>query len=430
MSRASRGGLTLKSGKIGRVNCLRQQMTMPGERININLSGKVRLETLRERDVFRINAHLGIFWTPLRWLWSGFPDYLKDGPNATNTSPTFFDKNWSKYGIGCYGSDTTSSLMDQHWKDNVLRIFNEWFKHPENSDITGWPDDGPAAVPLSKIWSRCRYNKDPGEVGDYQVNSTTAFDVRDLAATQARFRSAMKRDVMTYNRWMELINDTYRGADASREVDQVPLMIDQVDVGVNPRDMPASDGAGLGQWQSMYDFGVNHSVRGFTAPEHGILCYMLTVRFGSIIEGRNPLGYQSYDWHVMTADPEYLSAAEPTPVNTSDVAMTDTSTLLGYAGAGWEWRCDHDVIGSRIDEMDSFPYMRIPTTQAEAKDATRIKNAFRSQRLGDYVADIYIKEDCIQPIGTAMDSYFAGMLDHTKGQGQSNDEFPKQGKML
>ena len=65
--KASKGGHTLKTRKIGRANCLRQQMLMPGERMNINLDGTVRLEALRERDVVRINAHLATFMTPLRW---------------------------------------------------------------------------------------------------------------------------------------------------------------------------------------------------------------------------------------------------------------------------------------------------------------------------------------------------------------------------
>lgn len=88
MSRAKRGGHTLKTGKIGRVNCLRQQIMMPGERINCNMSGKVRLEALRERDVMRINAHLGVFMTPLRWLWSDFTDYVKQGPDTAITPAT------------------------------------------------------------------------------------------------------------------------------------------------------------------------------------------------------------------------------------------------------------------------------------------------------------------------------------------------------
>ena len=426
MSKASRGGLTLKSGKVGRVNCLRQQMTMPGERINISLDGKVRLETLRERDVFRINAHLAVFWQPLRWLWPEFTDYVKEGPNTIIASPTIFDQDWSKYGIGCYGGETQTSLLDQHWRDSLLRIGSEWYKWPEDPDPIEWPTDGMKAVPLSKNWSRCRYKHEPDNTNEYVSPS---LDVREIALAQAKYRSAMKREVLSFNRWMELVKETWRG-DGSREVDQVPMMLDQVEVGVNPRDMPATDGAGLGQWQSLYDFNINHSINGFTAPEHGILSYVLVVRFGSIIEGRNPLGYE-FQWHEKTADPEWLASEEPQPVVVNQVAMTDATTVLGYLPAGWQWRSDHDVIGARIDELDSFPYMRIPTTQAEAKDATRIKNAFRSSRLGDYVVDCYIKEDCIQPIGNAMDSYFAGMADEVQVKtGGAGDEFPKGGKQL
>ena len=46
MSKCKRGGHTIKTGKIGRVNCLRQEMLMPGEHMNISMNGTVRLETL------------------------------------------------------------------------------------------------------------------------------------------------------------------------------------------------------------------------------------------------------------------------------------------------------------------------------------------------------------------------------------------------
>ena len=75
MSRCKRGGNTFKTGKIGRINCLRQQLMMPGEKMNIGISGTVKLEALRERDVMRINAHLATFATPLRWVWTDFPQY-------------------------------------------------------------------------------------------------------------------------------------------------------------------------------------------------------------------------------------------------------------------------------------------------------------------------------------------------------------------
>ena len=430
MTQVSRGGLTLKSGKIGRVNCLRQQILMPGERMNVNMSGKVRLETLRERDVFRINAHLATFMTPLRWLVPDWPDYVKSMGNIGSIpSLGAAAANLAKYGIGSVNSAILSQGAYKFWEDALLRIYNEWYKFPENADVTSWNDDGEVAVPLSKNWSRARYTKDPTVTNDYiQQSLGDSFDVRELATTQARFRSAMKRDILSYNRWIEMVQQTWKG-DGSREVDQVPIMLDQVEVGVNPRDMPAHDGASLGQWQSIYDFGVDHQIRGIVAPEHCIVSTMLTVRFASITEAKHPLT-EVVNPFVMTADPEYLSAEQPENVNLDDVFMTDSSTSIGYLPAGWQWRSDHDVIGSRIDAADSFPYMNAPTTQAECKDATRIKDAFRSQRLGDYVADIYFQENSYQPIGTAMDSYLSGMMDHTKHIGNSKDEFPHGGKQL
>ena len=428
MTQVSRGGLTLKSGKIGRVNCLRQQILMPGERMNIGISGKVRLETLRERDVFRINAHIATFMTPLRWLYSGWPDYVKSA-GQSGLIPSIAASNLAKYGIGAYNPSTISNGCYQFWEDNCLRVYNEWYKHPEDPDATTWNDDGEVAVPLSKSWSRCRYDATPGDSTDYtQQTPTDQFDIRDLATTQARFRSAMKREILSYNRWIELVKQTWKG-DGSREVDQVPIMLEQAEVGVNPRDIPATDGSGLGNWQSLYDFGVDHSVRGIVAPEHCIISTFLVVRFGSITEGKHPLSETSEPW-VIIGDPEWLGAQPPQAVNTSDVFMTDASTPIGYLPAGWQWRADHDVIGARIDEADSFPYMNAPTTQTECKDATRIKNAFRSKRLGDYVADIYFRENSYQPMATAMDSYMSGMLDHTRNMGNSSAEFPHGGKML
>jgi hypothetical protein len=431
MSRAKRGGLTLKTGKIGRWNCLRQQILMPGEKMDISIQGSVRLETLRERDVMRINAMIVSFIQPLRWLFSDFPQYLKEGPDTSVTPPTITSEtNWDKYGIGSYKA-SGAGTMYQFYRDAVLRCYNEWMKHPEDADITSWNNSGGKAVPLSKPWSRARYDMTPDAAADYTIDvSGSTMDVRDLAEVEAKFRGAMKRDNLSFNRWIELINEVYKG-DGSREVDQVPIMLDQAEVGVNPREMPATDGASLGQWQSMFDFNIDHQIPGVVAPEHSIVSHFLCVRFAPVIEGCMPLAADNLDWHELTGDPEFLTAAQPVPVEIRDFTQSTSSTQVGYLPAGWQWRCDHDVIGKAIDIRDSFPYMLNPSTQAECKDATRVKDAFRSQALDDYVVDVYFREDSRQPIGTSLESYFSGMLDDVKpGQSNTNDEFPKGGKSL
>lgn len=432
MNRADRDGLTLKTGKIGRVNCLRQQLLMPGEMVDIDINGTVRLETLRERDVMRINAHIGVFGTPLRWVWPEFTDFLKEGPDTLISPPTRSNQpNWAVLGIGSY-QPAGNGTYYRFFEDAYLKCVNEWYKWPENDDFVfaDIGDYGVPAVPLSKPWSRARYNMTPSDSADYNIDvSGATMDIRALQEIQARYRSAMRREVLPFSRWMELIKDVYKG-DGSREVDQVPMMLDQADLGVNPREMPATDGASLGQWQSMFDFDVNHQIKRVIAPEHMIVTYLLTIRFASIIESCHPLATDRLDWHELTADPEFLSSAQPRAIERRDYSQSNSDTEMGQLAAGWQWRCGHDVIGKAIDIRNSFPYMEPPTTQSEAKDATRVKSAFRSQALDDYMVDIFIKENSRQPIGTAMDSYFAGMLDETSPRiSNTSDEFPKGGKL-
>ena len=56
-----RGGKVLKTGKIGRVNILRQQMLLPGERLRASVNGGVRLTTLREPESVSIHARVDGF---------------------------------------------------------------------------------------------------------------------------------------------------------------------------------------------------------------------------------------------------------------------------------------------------------------------------------------------------------------------------------
>jgi len=128
----------------------------------------------------------------------------------------------------------------------------------------------------------------------------------------------MKRDVLSYNRWQELISDSWKGS-GSREVDQVPILLDQTSVGVNPREMPVMDGASLGQWQSMFDFNLDYQIRGVVAPEHCIITYMLTLRFASVIEGCSSLATDRLDWFEFVVDFEYLSSKHSMSVTRRDL---------------------------------------------------------------------------------------------------------------
>lgn len=416
----NRGGTILTTGKIGYAKPVRQQIMMPNETLKCNVSGKVKMAALRERDALRINAHLAVFMTPIRWLEPNWTDYVREGPNTSKTI-SFVTANASHLGLG--GNNVRS--LQKYWQDAPLRVYNEWYKWPEfadksSSDIA---EEGLPAVNLEHSWTRCKETGEPDDLADKQVDGTT-LTVQELAEVQARYRAAIQREVLSYERYQEILRELY-GADGSREVDQVPIKVFEDDIGVNPRSYPATDSAGLGQWASLYDFGLNANFT-VSAPEHCILTYMLTVRFAPISEEVHPMANNRLSWFEQVGDPSMIASMPPQPVELRDCFAINLSTPMGYLPAGWQWRTGNNIIGRNIDQRDSFPYMQIPQTAEAAKDATARHNAFSSQSLGDFVVDGYALENSYAPVPNAEQSFYVGMKGGGKG---SKAPYPKTGKV-
>lgn len=418
-----RGGQILTTGTIGRLKVLRQQIVRPGETLDCRVGGEVTMESLRERDALRINAHIAAFMQPVRWLEPNWTDIVKEGRHtAKNVAYHLAQPN----ALGLGGDEVR--MVQSYWQKSVLRIYNEWYKWPEDDDLTdftGADHLGPICTNLEHSWTRTRDQSMPADAADIDVAAASStMSVVDLAETQAAFRNAIQREVLSYDRYMEILREIY-GADGSREVDQVPILLEQDQVGLNPRSIPATDGASLGQWQSLYDFNVDFSFE-LTAPEHMILTYVLVVRFAPITEEVHPLANNRLTWEELVGDPGMLSALPPTIVDTRDVFDTNTSQDLGYLPAGWQWRAQNNIIGNQIDARDSFPVMNQPTTLAECRDASRRVNAFRSSSLGDYRVDLHASERSQSAMPNALSSHYVGMKDAGKGDGSP---YPKQGKL-
>lgn len=288
---------------------------------------------------------------------------------------------------------------------------------------------------MPHTWTRCRDKRGP-EAGDntnanvvatttgtgQSANTSYALSVAELQSTFAKFRSALDREVLSYNRYMELLNQM-NGQDGSREVDKVPIKIFEDDIGVNPKMIAATDAAGLGAFSSMYDYGVNANWN-FTAPEHMVITYMLTTRFRPICEEVHPLANNNLSWAELVMDNGILAAEQPVAVEARDCLDTASSTVLGYQGAGWQWRSMNNMIGQSIELRGSFPVMRNPTTAQQARDGGRRVDAFRSQGLEDYMVDLNFDENSMGVTPEAIESWNIG-----RG-GKSKSNYPNTGKVL
>lgn len=402
-----RGGHCIATGKIGRLRILRQQLMRPGETIKPSIRGTVKLANLREREAASINAQLFTFLTPCRWLDSTWVDAVKAGPNGAYT-PATVSVNTNQLGIGNGISVPILKVFEQA----PLRIFNEWFKWPENADITTWPADGEAMVPLDSAWSRVRDSAAPSDSDDYTVPSG-AFDVRDLAKIQAMFRHSMENEVFAFGRYRDLMDEIW-GADASREVDQVPIMVDRENAGIDAREMPATDSAGLGNWMTIYDFDINHRIGPVTAPEHCVLTYALGVRFESVTRddcNYNANAHKIPSYGALFGDPGLMAAEPPDNVLYHQLFPRGGAVSIGYLSAGWQWRAPWNHIGTRVEDRQSFPIYKAPTTAASLRDASLIENAFTSQALGDYFYDLQFNEPSDAAMPSSKRSLMAGIGD-------------------
>lgn len=424
MPRYDRGGRSFKTGKIGRVNCLRQQLLLPGERLDSTLEGEVKVTALREEASLYMHARLDAFLTPVRWLWPELPAFLAEGPASarvwpTQTLPTSRGAHWSDLGIG--GANSGGAAMTI-FESAPMRIFNEWYKWPEDGDITGWPADGPKSVNLPHAWTRLQeyaMARDDTELVTQASGSNQKFDVRALSELQARFRQAVEQEYLAHDRYVALLRECWN-AQGSREVDKVPIRLTGAELGVRPYDREASDYDGLGGAVSMYDFRVHHNFRNISVPEHTVVTYMLLLRFSSMAEDEvNPTAsIQDRGWASLVGEPGILASQRPQAVKLRNISTWSGGSTLGYLPAGWEWRARWNVVGRRVDERNTFPMLRSLVSVASAadlRDATRIGEPFRSASLGDYLVDISFSESVDSPIPGPRSSLFAGVGDAGRG---------------
>lgn len=421
MPRYNRGGAVDVTGRIGRLRILRQQFLLPGEILKPRVSGSVTLTPMRERARGGVHARIDAFVTPIRWLWDDWPAYLNEGPGTTKSPPLVSHGgiDASDLGIGGTSPAASSTSIPRWYHDAPLRIYNEWYKWPEDADETSWRHEGLKCVNLAHSFTRLQ-QYDGIMSADSEVSTAgNDFDVRALAETQARYRQAVEQDWIAHGRYVDLLRECWN-ANGSREVDQVPMRLNGAEVGVRPYDQRATDSGGLGARASFFDFNVDHRFQTIAAPEHVLVTYMLLLRFRPMAEDEfSPLALTNdRDWASIVGEPGILAAKRPEAVRLRNLTPRGGATTLGYLPAGWQYRARWNVVGTRFDDQNSFPYLanlESRTSAALLRDSTIINPVFTSSILGDFQTDLEFDEWVDSPIPGPRSSLFSGTGDAGRG---------------
>ena len=132
--RYDRSGFGLKALWLGRWSCLRQEVMTPGETISGAVMGAITFQALRAPIGIGLHVTMLTFFTPMRWLWSSWPDYVKQGvdgalsmPYSTWNPPDVDDPYfaWNSLGVGeLLDGNTVPTVFVKNWN----RCYNWWLK--------------------------------------------------------------------------------------------------------------------------------------------------------------------------------------------------------------------------------------------------------------------------------------------------------------
>lgn len=436
-----RSGSNRDTLKLDRWFCLRQELMHPGERWKPSVSGFIEFAPLRERHMEPVHVSLVVTWTPLRWLVAAVPDMVKEG---VDTSRTFTKQGYvagPAMGIG------HSANYHQFWRDNYYRVYNEHFKWPEDSDLTPGAQlhseaaftasngldvfeyrdfsinalYGHGAVPLAhratRLW------KDPGEADasfDFPTEAGSGgrekFDIRALERLRAKLRTEQRKHWSAVERYREILKDIY-GVDGNREVDKVPVVLDDHSGWMQGSNLQATDGRSLGMSTGLMAFGVDYRFPfSFQAPEHGIFAYFICMRMKTLFAGeKNWLSDSLLTTPEILGMPEYYVDRPVKAVKGYAISNAANATnIVGYEPDGQEWRTGWNKLDVDYVRRNTFPFRPnpIPLTTVR-RDASgysdNFDRIFRSASLGNATCKLEFKQITHSHIPGPGQSIYAGI---------------------
>lgn len=434
-----RGGVSLKVGNIGKLSILRQIMLYPGETLKTKLKGHCSLSALRQQTSVKLDARMECFSTPIRWLQTDFPTYLQEGLStavtiATHAAPTDSTEagRASELGIG-----HIDYAFSKFWIQAPIKIWNEWFRWGEDTRLSVttptyamYGDDGLTCVNLPSHATRM-HTAPTFDASEYLLTTSSTLDVRDLALYQARFGTAAKTDWQASdNRYNVYMRDIH-GAKGSPEVDQIPTKLKGgTSLSVQPRDVYATDAAGLGEKMSLSNFSIDNDWPSYTAREHEIITFVMVLRFLPLLEDAPAPGIYvaPTNYNVFSGDPAPLMGHKPVSVTSREIDQGGDGTVIGYLPAGWQARQKWNHIDRTIRLLGNFPLLDAQTqTAAGYRDASKINEAFRTEALKHWYADLNFSCSVNSRIPEAGQSIMAGS---GKGTGGLKGNHPHGGNLI
>lgn len=417
MSLYNRGGTSMIVGRIGKLQCVRQVVLLPGERLSMKVKGHFKLAALKQQITgVKLDARIDAFASPIRHYDPNWTTYVQEGVTGASTIPTIATWNANFPETSTIGVGRITHDFMKFYAQHVVNIWNEWYRWREDARVSVdsppldfFANFGKECVNLESAMTRLHAVPDI-HTDEQNVPSATVLNVKDLARIQSRYAQAASTDWKADGKYNEFMQEVWGPkARGSNEVDKVPIRLrGGAKLSVQSSQIYATDGASLGEAATFSNFDVDNTWNDFIATEHMVVAVVVVLRFSPISDSAPALFLYPDDFSKALAigDAYQIANLPPIAVKARQLENDPGSGVIGYLPSGFEWREGYNHIGHKILQLNSFPLLDDQIlTAAGLRDASKISNCFVSTELEHYYGDMLFQcnvDSQIRPAGMSI----------------------------
>lgn len=300
------------------------------------------------------------YWLALLWIWD---NYLRDPHGDVDLR----DKLTTYGGSPVLSAPTASGTKNYKLTDPQIMLAAAAKSHGNNGTAYGrvagpTPPGIQYRIPICQLQqTRTVFARHP-ETTDIQnlgINSNK-LNLPELEEAKALLELDRRRQWYG-RRYTELMSNLF-GSKLSNEEEYKPELLGRTVAWSSGYDIDATDSGGLGSNSGKGYVAIRHSISRKFFLEHGCVITLALPRFPLVPLDEIPylLGAPNPSWLDYGGQASLVATQPPVNVNYGQLGVLGGTHSLGYWPYGQEWRHHHDIVDPRFGDLQGYPFPELP----------------------------------------------------------------------
>lgn len=363
-------------GEIGRIKTLSFTNVLPGDSVDIDALGVIRLSPLKRGLSLDGKVDVCSFYVPYRHIYGqDWIDFIKKGHGSTlgnytdPCTPQVYSCNYLGFNNG-HGTTVPKWLSQSY-----LNIYNNYYKVPSDDDEVRLPNAllendqrfGLAACHLESIWTAPLPND---SIMSRNISvSGEQLDIMKLKQEYAKLNTEQERDFFMA-RYRDIIKNF--GGYVDTDADNRPTMLMRTEFWASGYDVDGTGQATLGQFSGRVQQSWRHSVPRFFVPEHGVIMTLALVRFPPIHLGERPYLAVSHNptYLEFAGDADLIASQPPAEIVVGTIISGSSVSNKFKTPFGQWFRYHPSFVNDRFGAVGGFPFLNNPVVCSSTASKT------------------------------------------------------------